>query len=65
MIDLRSFAHGGPPHHLNHASSPPSPPSLPFGELSFCELTCSSLLTVKTLTGMTTVVYPRENCIFW
>ena len=27
-----------------------------FGELS-------SLLTVKTLTGMTTDVYPRENCI--
>jgi len=26
-----------------------------------CEL--SSLLTVKTLTGMTTDVYPRENCI--
>ena len=23
----------------------------------------SSLLTVKTLTGMTTDVYPRENCI--
>ena len=22
-----------------------------------------SLLTVKTLTGMTTDVYPRENCI--
>jgi hypothetical protein len=29
---------------------------LHFGELS-------SLLTVKTLTGMTTDVYPRENCI--
>ena len=28
----------------------------PFGELS-------SLLTVNTLTGMTTDVYPRENCI--
>jgi hypothetical protein len=27
----------------------------------FCER--SSLLTVKTLTGMTTDVYPRENCI--
>ena len=27
-----------------------------FGEVS-------SLLTVKTLTGMTTDVYPRENCI--
>jgi hypothetical protein len=23
----------------------------------------STLLTVKTLTGMTTDVYPRENCI--
>ena len=23
----------------------------------------SSLLTVKTLTGLTTDVYPRENCI--
>ena len=27
-----------------------------YGELS-------SLLTVKTLTGMTTDVYPRENCL--
>ena len=26
--DRSAFAHG-PPHHLNHASSPPSPPSLP------------------------------------
>ena len=28
---------------------------------ALCEL--SSLLTVKTLTGMTTDVYPRENCL--
>ena len=27
------------------------------------EVELSSLLTVKTLTGMTTDVYPRENCI--
>ena len=37
--------------------------------LALCELSSlltgklSSLLTVKTLTGMTTDVYPRENCI--
>ena len=31
------------------------------GASLFCKL--SSLLTVKTLTGMTTDVYPRENCI--
>ena len=31
------------------------------GDRNFREL--SSLLTVKTLTGMTTDVYPRENCI--
>ena len=27
------------------------------------KLELGSLLTVKTLTGMTTDVYPRENCI--
>jgi hypothetical protein len=31
--------------------------------MAFSLFELSSLLTVKTLTGMTTDVYPRENCI--
>ena len=54
--DRSAFAHGLPPH-LNHASSPLPLPSL------LVNLLLSSSLTVKTLTGMTTDVYPRENCI--
>jgi hypothetical protein len=33
------------------------------GEVTAFDGEISSLLTVKTLTGMTTDVYPRESCI--
>ena len=39
-----------------------SKPDICFGQGLYC-FELSSLLTVKTLTGMTTDVYPRENCI--